>query len=246
MDTFDCSDLCWAPNDTYIAIWDNPVDYLILIYSPDGTLLWKHVAYEVGLGIKSVTWSKDSKWLAVGSYDEMIRIFEHRSWRTIAEFKHESIIEGNVAVYLEADATLSPGHYTTAPTPFSALYIKPEDKPNPKIGISSIMFSGNSSFIASRNDTMPTSVFIWDVKASSLLAVLVQLEHVRVMQWHPTKSLLAICASTPNIYIWTPDGAYVVHVPQETLNVVSLRWNEEGSSLLLIDKEQAVICYANL
>ena len=37
VDTFDCSDLCWAPNDTYIAIWDNPVDYLILIYSPDGT-----------------------------------------------------------------------------------------------------------------------------------------------------------------------------------------------------------------
>ncbi len=46
--------------------------YKVLLYSLDGRLLSTYSAYEWSLGVKSVTWSPSSQFLAVGSYDEKV------------------------------------------------------------------------------------------------------------------------------------------------------------------------------
>lgn len=66
----------------------------VLIYSPDGRCLSKYQAYESGLGVKSVSWSPCSQFLAVGSYDQMLRVLNHLTWKVFAEFVHPSAVRG--------------------------------------------------------------------------------------------------------------------------------------------------------
>ncbi|KAL0445923.1 UNVERIFIED_CONTAM: WD repeat-containing protein WRAP73, partial [Sesamum latifolium] len=108
VDTLDLSDIQWSPDDSAIVIWDSPLEYKVLIYSPDGRCLSKYQAYESGLGVKSVSWSPCSQFLAVGSYDQMIRVLNHLTWKVFAEFTHLSTVRGPcaAAVFKEVDEPL--------------------------------------------------------------------------------------------------------------------------------------------
>ncbi|KAL5569800.1 hypothetical protein UlMin_026375 [Ulmus minor] len=86
IDTLNLADIEWSPDDSVIVIWDSPLDYKVLIYSPDGRCLFKYQAYESGLGVKSDSWSPCGQFLAVGSYDQMLRVLNHLTWKTFAEF----------------------------------------------------------------------------------------------------------------------------------------------------------------
>ena len=73
----------------------------VLIYSPDGRCLFKYLAYESGLGVKTVAWSLCGLFLAVGSYDQAVRTLNHLTWKTFAEFSHAGYIRSpcNAAIY---------------------------------------------------------------------------------------------------------------------------------------------------
>ncbi|KAF6150674.1 hypothetical protein GIB67_020757 [Kingdonia uniflora] len=79
VDTLDLTDIKWSPDDSAIVIWDSPIDYKVLIYSLD---------YKV----KTVAWSSCGQYLAVGSYDQMLRVFDHLTWKIFAEFMHLSTV----------------------------------------------------------------------------------------------------------------------------------------------------------
>lgn len=64
----------------------------MLIYSPDGRCLSKYQAYESGLGVKTVAWSPSGKFLGIGSYDQTLRVLNHLTWKSFAEFMHISSV----------------------------------------------------------------------------------------------------------------------------------------------------------
>lgn len=76
--------------EIYLISWCGLIQ--VLIYSPDGRCLYKYQAYESGLGVKSVSWSPCGQFLAVGSYDQMLRVLNHLTWKTFAEFMHLSTV----------------------------------------------------------------------------------------------------------------------------------------------------------
>uniref|UniRef100_A0A804QGT6 WD repeat-containing protein WRAP73 n=1 Tax=Zea mays TaxID=4577 RepID=A0A804QGT6_MAIZE len=101
IDTVDLAGVEWSPYDSAIVVWDSLLEYKVLIYSPDGRCLFKYLAYESGLGVKTVAWSPCGQFLAVGSYDQAVRTLNHLTWKTFAEFSHAGYIRSpcNAAIY---------------------------------------------------------------------------------------------------------------------------------------------------
>lgn len=77
--------------DSTIAVRDSHLSYRVLLYSVNGSLLGKYEAYEHALGLKSMAWSSSGQFLALGSFDNHLRILSHLNWKPIAEFDHESL-----------------------------------------------------------------------------------------------------------------------------------------------------------
>ncbi|KAK0596388.1 hypothetical protein LWI29_015257 [Acer saccharum] len=264
VDTLDMADIEWSPDDSTLVIWDSLMEYKVLIYSPDGRCLSKYQAYESGLGVKSVSWSPCGQFLAVGSYDQMLRVLNHLTWKTFAEFIHLSTVRGPcfAPLFKEVDEPLQldmselclnddfmqgnsdapDGHfrvrYEVMEVPITLPSQKPPaDKPNPKQGIGLMSWSRDSQYICTRNDSMPTALWIWDINRLELAAILVQKDPIRAAVWDPTGTRLVLCTGSSHLYMWTPSGAYCVSNPLPQFNITDLKWNSDGSCLLLKDKE---------
>ncbi|KAF3860263.1 hypothetical protein F7725_000518 [Dissostichus mawsoni] len=264
-ETQDLAGLEWSPNGCVLAVWDSCLEYKVLLYSLDGRLLSTYSAHEWSLGVKSVTWSPSSQFLAIGSYDEKVRILNHITWKKITQFEHPATINNTKAVvYKEVVKgplfAVMTYRYTTSqlatpssthranicPTPVQLPVVKPDpDRANPKIGVSTLAFSSDSRYLATKNDNMASVVWVWDVQKMSLVAVLEQTAAVRCFQWDPRRPRLALCTGNTKLYLWSPAGCCVsVQVPTEGgFQVQSLNWHCSGDSLILLGKEQLCLCY---
>ncbi|XP_048374979.1 WD repeat-containing protein WRAP73 isoform X1 [Sphaerodactylus townsendi] len=266
-ETQDIAGIEWAPNGCVLAVWDTCLEYKILLYSLDGRLLSTYRAYEWSLGIKSVSWSPSSQFLAIGSYDEKVRILNHVTWKKIADFEHPvTVASPKTVVYketekspaVEMDKLLFPpskteasslfstkSKYEITPLPVSLHNVKPAaDRANPRIGVGMLAFSSDNCFLATRNDNIPNAVWIWDMQQMKLFVVLEQLCTVQLFQWDPQQSRLAICTANSRVYLWSPAGCVSVQVPMEgDFQVISLCWHSSGNSLALMSKENFCLCY---
>lgn len=94
IDTDDCVQIEWAPNDAHILCVDSALQYNIAVYTPSGQKLASHRAYEHALGVKGagqgVRWSPHNSFLAIGSYDQNVRIFNNATWTLVHSYVHSS------------------------------------------------------------------------------------------------------------------------------------------------------------
>ncbi|XP_036599325.1 WD repeat-containing protein WRAP73 [Trichosurus vulpecula] len=266
-DTQDLAGIEWAPNGCVLAAWDSCLEYKILLYSLDGRLLSTYCAYEWSLGIKAVAWSPSSQFLAIGSYDEKVRILNHVTWKMITEFGHTATINNpKIVVYKETEKSQNlemenlpfpptkaaasslfntESKYEVVSSPVSLQTLKPvTDRPNPKIGIGILAFSPDNCFLATRNDNIPNAVWIWDIQKLKLFVVLEHLSAVRSFQWDPQQARLAVCTGRSQVYLWSPAGCLSVQVPVEgDFQILSLCWHRSGDSMALLSKDQLCLCY---
>ncbi|XP_044092914.1 WD repeat-containing protein WRAP73 isoform X1 [Neovison vison] len=266
-ETQDLAGIEWAPNGCVLAVWDTCLEYKVLLYSLDGRLLSAYCAYEWSLGVKSVAWSPSSQFLAVGSYDGKVRILNHVTWKMITEFGHPATVTNpRIVVYKEAEknpqlalgrlafpppraaactASSTESKYEIASVPVSLQTLKPiADRANPKVGIGALAFSPDNYFLATRNDSVPNAVWIWDIQKLKLFVVLEQLSPVRSFQWDPQQPRLAICTGGNKVYLWSPAGCVSVQVPGEgDFQVLSLCWHFSGDSLALLSKDHFCLCF---
>ena len=69
------------PQKSFASIWCSarwhclgfPLQYKLFLYSVDGRCLSSYQPYEFALGIKTVTWSPSSQFLAIGSFDQKVQ-----------------------------------------------------------------------------------------------------------------------------------------------------------------------------
>lgn len=98
-------------------------------------------------------------------------------------------------------------------------------------------WSSDSQYICTRDDTMAATLWIWDMQHLQLAAILLQKESIKAAVWNPTSCRLAFCTGSCHFYIWTPSGAYCASIPLPHFTIVDLKWNSDGTYLLLKDKE---------
>ncbi|XP_039256871.2 WD repeat-containing protein WRAP73-like [Styela clava] len=263
-DTEDMASLEWSPDGRVLCVADNMLWYKVLIYTMDGRCLATYKAYEWALGIKKMSWSPTSQFLAVGSYDQKVRLLNHITWKSISEFTHTSTIQGgNVVVYKEVEqrptlptkeeegSNMMPSLFSTQSRyefcehPIDLPFMPPNpDKPNPKIGAGWMEFSPDNKYLATVDDSMKTCVFIWSMQKLCLYVVLQQTSQIKSLKWDPKTCRLAVATGNDKIYLWSPSGSVSVQVPVgATFHTHSMVWHPKGGSLVLLSKDQMCVCY---
>ncbi|XP_076355380.1 WD repeat-containing protein WRAP73-like isoform X2 [Tachypleus tridentatus] len=262
-DTRDLAGLAWSPDDRVLCVWESLTeDYKVVFYSVDGRCLGSYLGYQMALGIKSVTWSPTSQFLAVGSYDQKVRLLNSITWKTIIAYDHSSSVTGlELVVYREVEkkkAKLKTNDVlagSTSPhflqTKYEVLEDRPvaiasnpldPNKPNPRHGIGTLSFSSDSCFLASISDNMPTTIWIWDVKNLVMSDILIQAHPVK--SWDPIQARLAICCSNNYVYFWSSSGCLCVEIPCEgPFHASSVKWHSSGEILMLMSKDSMCVCY---
>ncbi|GJM91471.1 hypothetical protein PR202_ga07846 [Eleusine coracana subsp. coracana] len=104
-------------------------------------------------------------------------------------------------------------------------------------GSGMLSWSSDSHYFFTRNDNMPTALWIWDICRLELAAVLVQKDPIRAAAWDPNCPRLALCTESTHLYMWTPSRVACVNVPFPNFRIVDVKWSSDGSRLLLKDRE---------
>ncbi|KAJ3258145.1 WD repeat-containing protein wrap73 [Boothiomyces macroporosus] len=226
----DLEDLRWSPDGRFIAVWTSLSQYHVYLYYPDGRLVADYSAYDYGLGIKAATWSPSSQILAVGSFDEKCRLLNHYSWKPLIELSHEKqVAEKNIPCYKEIDLVQVNGNtrswasnvkpklsYEVKKTPCSVptINVDPE-KPNPKVGISTIAFNCTGNLLLTRNEKQPNALWIWDMINLKQMALIQQTQPIKAVAWNPlVKERLAFCCASGLLYLWEYGlGCDAIEVP---------------------------------
>ncbi|GAB7359928.1 hypothetical protein MBLNU230_g7454t1 [Neophaeotheca triangularis] len=199
--TTDAQALSWSPDGNWLAILDSPSasPYSVHIYTPDGQCFRScpepATDMNLGLGIKSIHWSPDAGTLALAGHDSRITILNARTFSPTAVIEHSTVID-QAALPLAQRASIwqeivSPSHmrsYKYIVQPFSP----PVSRTKPALepagsGIAEACFSQCGRFLATRDERMLSSVWVWDMQTLAAHAVLVQHANVRKMQWYCTK-----------------------------------------------------------
>ncbi len=113
----------------------------------------------------------------------------------------------------------------------------------PGSGISLMAYNPDGSLLATRNDSVPTTVWIWSLQTGRALAVLIHHSPVRQLAWHPTVSdvLLVQCAiPQPVAHLWRPtwERPHVATLPLERANGrLDIHWlqsrNEDSMNIAI-------------
>ncbi|GFO22024.1 protein tilb [Plakobranchus ocellatus] len=235
-ETDDLAGLEWSPDARVLCVWDSCLSYKVLLYSLDGRCVARYSAYELALGIKSLTWSPSSQFLAIGSFDKKVRLLNHITWKTVATLSHPEVVDSStVVVYKEVETRMpaAPSNVVSV-APTASLFTSQ----------SKFLFSHDNKYMITCNDNMPCAVWIWDVRKISLCALLIQANPVKCVCWDPSRPRLALCTSNNKLYMWSPDGSLAVEVPVEgNFLIHNLAWHPEGDAILLIGKEQMCVCF---
>lgn len=255
-DTKDLAGVSWSPDGMVLCVWEALTeDYKVLIYSLDGFCLMTYKSYSWALGIKSVSWSPTGQFLAIGSYDQKVRLLNRITFKAWAEFGFPVKITTDMVVYKERPLLLesssdssfeSHSKYEIITERPVNVSLKPLDCSKPdRHGVGTIKFSSDCHYLAMINDNMPNAVWIWDMGEFAISTLLLHKQPVKYITWKPNSSQLAICNQTNNLFLWSPTGCLVVQVPGKTdFKLQKMKWHPEGNKLLLISRD--TICFGVL
>ena len=202
--TTDAQALSWSPDGRWLAILDTPTaaPSSVHFFTPDGHLFRSYPPASSKetthfLGIKSITWSLDSTTVALGTHEGRIVLLSTRTFSHLALIEHISLISqtalsasARAPIWRETVSAYHARSFALASQPFSpplTRTIKPSSPEHFELGTAEIRFSATAAFLATRDERMQSTVWLWDLATLAAHAVLVLHANVRRMCWHPEK-----------------------------------------------------------
>ncbi|KAF2641967.1 hypothetical protein P280DRAFT_289531 [Massarina eburnea CBS 473.64] len=216
--TIDAQGLKWSRDGRWIAVWESASHgYLLCIYTADGHL-YRTITREPsdepnqwgieGLGIKTVEWIPGNEWLAVGGWDRRVRILSTRTFAPAVFLDHTATIYvPGAPVYTEGVDSLAIRSYTLTQQPAEPpkAVLEKNETGLMKQGIGIMAFSKSGMLCATRDDSTPTTVWIWDLTSLKPQAIIIQHAPIKSLQWHPkdpSKLLIQTAHVLPILYIY--------------------------------------------
>jgi hypothetical protein len=107
-------------------------------------------------------------------------------------------------------------------------------------------WSFDSTFLATKCESIPTVVWIWEVNTLELHTVLIHMNQVKSIKFAPNAHQLIIGTGQPRVFAWTPAGSCVIPLPHymdvaSGLHVQKIKWNPRSSNLVFSDKQFAIL-----
>lgn len=92
---------------------------------------------------------------------------------------------------------------------------KSELDPASVSGVSKMVWSHDSKYLATKNESTPNVAYIWDMTTLKLHVILMHQSPIKSMNWSDCSIHLAIATGSPRIFIWSHGGASVCDIPIE-------------------------------
>lgn len=224
-ESVDAQAISWSPDGKWLSVWESAAQgHKVLFYTADGHLYktWrgptstseeeKHA--DVGAGVKIFEWSSNSQYVAIGDFSLGVTIIAMPSCAEVLRLHHTTPIKPTFALqiwqeqvsasrerkYVLAQQVTAPPTLTTSPATDQGLANR---------GTVTLAFDASGTLLATRSESMPTTVWIWDLATGLLRAVLIQHGPVAKVTWHPhiNELLMIRCEGDNNkglVYIWEP------------------------------------------
>ncbi|KNC80121.1 hypothetical protein SARC_07508 [Sphaeroforma arctica JP610] len=170
---------------------------------------------DVSLCIKCVAWAPDGSAVAVGTYADTVVVINTLVWKPLWMARARERVDGNkVAIFLEESDRNGPTarRFYRICTDETTLPVIKQDRHAPSIGTGMVQFSAGAVHMASRCDTQPNVLYIWNLQRFELQSVLIQMEPILHFSWRPHRHSAEIAVSTGNghVYMWSPRGTAVM------------------------------------
>lgn len=124
-------------------------------------------------------------------------------------------------------------------------------------------FSADGKLLAAKEESYPRCLWLWDMVEVKLINIIVQSENVLDAAWRPCPNnndkltpssqeehqVLAFCCGSPRIYLWSSStGISWSDIPSalQPFSITSIRWNDDGSKLILGGREVFSTCTFSL
>ena len=194
----DAQGLSWSPDGRWIAVMDTPsAATSVYFYTPDGhpfrTFPSNPSAETTGLGVKSLSWSGNSHLIALSKFDGKVVLLNTRTFAPLAMIEHTTTIDQctlpmdqQALVWQESVSASHERSYALSPQPVSPPLSKARASSEPnELGVAEACFNCDGSFLATRDERMLNTVWIWSMATWSAHTVITQHSNVRKMNWHP-------------------------------------------------------------
>ncbi|GAB1320285.1 hypothetical protein MFIFM68171_10495 [Madurella fahalii] len=224
-DTIDAQGLVWSPDGRWLVVWDSAAQgHKVVFYTSDGHVFktWSGPAnppledkdYALGAGVKSIQFSSDARYLAIGDSSRSVCILSMASVTETMRLRHPKTLAPKETLQVWQEQI---GVSQTGPTMHTFLRAAQAISPAPRLrdnsepvtGCASISFDPSSALVATRLDDSPGTVWVWDVQAAELRAVLLFHGNVTSLSWHlqVPETLLVKCEGDQYnglVFVWDP------------------------------------------
>lgn len=223
--TTDAVGLRWSRDGRWLAVWDAAsAGYKLHIYTADG-YLYRTITREPsddasewdveGLGIKTLEWLPGNERLAIGGWDRRVRILSTRTFAPVVFLDHTPVIDvPSAPVHSEHIDSQANRSYTTTQQPVTPpkAALEKNETGLMKQGIGMLTFNANGTLCATRDDSTPCTVWIWDLTILRPRCILIQHSPVKNLLWHPTDPNLLLIQTTqdePTVYLYTAASPHI-------------------------------------
>ncbi|UNI14429.1 hypothetical protein JDV02_001058 [Purpureocillium takamizusanense] len=263
-DTVDGQGILWTPDGKWLLLWESPAQgHHLSIYTPEGqhfrtlgasTILREQTSgadCELELGIRTCQLSPDAELCALGDHSAGVTILDTGTWRACLRLMHPAIIvpKDTTQVWQEQASSAGPGSSTHSFVRATQMVAPPAQSSEAKHaaplrpGCSMAAFDASSALLATKLDDSPCAVWVWDVAAAELRAVLIFHSTVG-FSWHPSvrELLLVTCqdeAGRGATFVWDPlsEGPLLVSQADGLPNARPAKAVGKAPKVLWVDRD---------
>ncbi|CAL1299941.1 unnamed protein product, partial [Larinioides sclopetarius] len=260
VETKDLSGIYFSPSDLVIGVLEAYIEEpKVVFYSIDGRILGKYIRSSM-FGFTSFSWNSNGKMISLGDYSGVVTILDGSKYVEIISYHEtdsidcekttvykvspksvESGASGNVSSSLELFEVLKGEPFVLASL---ATHSEKSKSKHAKYGIRTLRFSHCGNYLLSLNGSFPNMLFVFNLSTFMLSSVVLHHHKIKDVSWHPTKSLLAFCCGSQNVYLWTPTCCISLWSPfRGECPSHSVQWCSRRNCLLLNGKNHSALLY---